>query len=75
MLFLVSYTLNPPRVNPQLIEELQRSEGGWWHYLDTAWILATNENASQLYERLRTKFIQDDRILIIDSPYALRHGE
>ena len=67
MMYVVSYTLNPARLNPELIVELQKSGGGiWWHYLDTMWIVATNETAAQLYERLRHHFWQSDSLIIIE---------
>jgi hypothetical protein len=65
MLFLVSYTLNPNRVNKPLIDELMKSNG-WTHHIDNTWIIATNENEKQLYNRLEPFLQQNDLILILE---------
>lgn len=66
-MYVVSYTLNPARLNLELIDELQKSGGGlWWHYLDTMWIVATDESSETLFERLRHHFLTTDLFVIIE---------
>jgi len=72
MIFVVSYTLNPPRANLPLIIELQQSPD-WAHYLDTTWLVATNENAGELYERLRGHFAKSDSLLIVEVRAAAQY--
>lgn len=63
MIFIVTYTLRPPRVNIPLENELKAS-AGWTHYLDYTWLVATNEVANILYNRLVRHITQNDYILI-----------
>lgn len=65
MLFVVSYTLNPARVNTQLTEELMKSTC-WMHYFDNTWLIGTNEDEKQLYARLKPFFQDSDLSLIIE---------
>lgn len=66
MLFEISYTLNPNRVNKELTQELMRSAGGWMHYFDNSWLIATNENIDQFYERIKQYFRDSDLFLIVE---------
>ncbi len=65
MLYVVSYTLQPPRIILPLVTELQ-SNPDWAHYLDSTWLIATTETAQQLYERLGKHLTVLDFILIIE---------
>jgi len=65
MIYLVSYDLRKPKQNYKgLYEELKRSPG-WWHYLDSTWLLSTSESASDIYHRLAIYIDPSDNILII----------
>lgn len=73
MLFVVSYTLNPARVNKPLSDELMRSAGGWMHYFDNSWLIATNENENQVYERIKPFFLNSDLFLIIEIKFSSKY--
>jgi hypothetical protein len=65
--FSVNYDLRA-KAKPDysgLLEELKRSPG-WWHYLESTWLIATNETAQQLWERIRPHVHQSDSVLIIE---------
>jgi hypothetical protein len=65
--YCVSYDLRG-KERPQyksLIDELQRSSG-WWHHLESTWLICTNESADQLYGRLWPHMHKDDSLLIIE---------
>jgi hypothetical protein len=63
--YLVSYDLHAPRREYDgLIGEL-KSRKGWWHHLDSVWLIATDETADQLYRRLRRHIDDDDEILVM----------
>ena len=67
MVYVVSYDLRKPGKNYiGLMEQLQASQR-WWHYLTSTWLISTNENASQLYNRLAPHLDQGDGILIIEA--------
>ena len=41
-----------------LFDELKKSRG-WWHYIDSVWLLNTDESADEIYERLE-RYLDDD---------------
>ena len=62
--YCVSYDLNKAGQDYDgVIEELKKSYS-WWHYLDSTWLIATNESASVLSERIR-KFTDDNDYLLV----------
>jgi hypothetical protein len=64
--FCVSYDLNKMGQRYQeLHAELKRSDK-WWHYLDSTWMVVTDETAGQLAARLRTKMDANDSLLCIE---------
>ena len=72
MLYLVSYTLNPPRKNPELEKALQ-STGIWWHHLDFTWIIVSQETIEQLYNRIAPHLHKSDHELILEIPPNARY--
>lgn len=63
-MYLVTYTLNPPRVPPEAFIAALRNTSEWWHYLDATWILSTPEDIQALSKRIIPPLSPDDRILI-----------
>lgn len=62
--YLFTYDLNKPGQNYQaLFEELKKSPL-WWHYLDSTWLLGTNETADQIWARVSDKVDKSDSVLI-----------
>ncbi len=67
MVYVVSYDLCKPGQDYKgLFDELQASPS-WWHYLESTWLIATSESASELYNRLRGHLDGGDRLLIIQA--------
>jgi hypothetical protein len=74
MLYLVTYTLRPGRQAPAIEQEICNSQS-WWHHLDYTWLVITNENVNELYNRLARHFIQTDSLLIVQIlPNATSQG-
>ena len=48
-----------------LLAELADSPA-WWHYLESTWLIATDENADELWERLRGHTIAADNVLVME---------
>lgn len=66
MVYAVTYNLNTPgRDYRPLYEELKRSER-WWHFLESTWLVSTNETATLLSNRLVPHITQNDRLLVIE---------
>lgn len=64
MMYVVTYTLNPPRPMPQPMTTAIQSVGQWWHYLDNTWILMTSESATEVWNRIAPTITTEDRVLI-----------
>jgi hypothetical protein len=64
MVYLVPY--DPIKQNDYafLIEEIKKSPG-WARISDSTWGVETNETAQELFERLRPKVTDDDRLVIV----------
>ena len=64
--FSISYDLKVPgRDYTSLYKALTRS-GKWWHYLDSTWIVITNESTQQIWQRLAPHIDKNDYMLIIE---------
>jgi hypothetical protein len=65
--YSVSYDLRV-KTNPKykaLAEELQRS-AGWFHLLESTWLVATNETARELWLRLASNLHSTDFIFVAE---------
>ena len=63
--FCVSYDLNNPGQHYEpLYQELKKCPG-WWHYLDSTWLVFTYETADSLANRLLGVIDVNDRLLVI----------
>lgn len=71
MIFVVSYEFRKRRPeHKRFFEALQVSQG-WWHFIESTWLIETNETAEELSERLSPFLHRDDFLLIIQAvqPY------
>jgi len=63
---LVGYDLNRPGQNYSgLVEEL-KAVPLWWHYLDSTWLVRTEEAPVELRDRLSAHVDPGDELLVID---------
>jgi len=69
MMYVVTYTLNPPRVPPPALIAALQSAGEWWHYLDYTWLLVTSESATEVWNRIAPTITPEDRVLIAQITY------
>jgi len=64
-LLLISYDLNDTKKDySSFYDELKTKT--WWHYLGSTWIIQTDENATQVYNRLCHHILTSDRLLVIE---------
>ena len=66
--FLIGYDLNKKGQDYEtLIEEIKKlSLDGWWHCLDSTWILKSNMTASGILDHLRKFMDSNDELLVIE---------
>lgn len=67
MVYVISYDLSKPNRNYEDLHEELKKSSSWWHYLESTWLIYTNESASELYNRLSKHIDKDDRLLIIEA--------
>lgn len=65
-IYNVSYDLKKPGQNYTALFTELKSTGDWWHYLESTWLIATNETASQVWDRISPAIDKNDRVLIIE---------
>ena len=64
--YCISYDLKVPgRDYTALFNAIKQSEL-WWHYLDSTWIISTNESAQQVWDRLANAIDKNDYLLVIE---------
>lgn len=64
MILIVNYDLKGPKGSYKQLYEALRSEDGWWHYLRSTWLVATNKTPAQLFDELQPYIRPPDRLLI-----------
>src|SRR5947208_3217570 len=64
--YCVSYELRVAGKNYEpLYNELKKSTR-WWHYLQSTWLIQTDETAVQVWQRLVAHVDQQDSVLLIE---------
>ncbi|MFD1794726.1 SinR family protein [Paracoccus aurantiacus] len=78
--YLVGYDLNREgsnysEKNKALIELIKDEANGYWHHLDSSWIINSSKTATLLRDRFKTVLDDDDELLVIKvSAPAAWHG-
>ena len=67
MVYVVSYDLRKPGQDYKGLFDALQASPSWWHYLESTWLIATSENANELYNRLQGHLDRDDSILVIQA--------
>jgi hypothetical protein len=64
---LIAYDLHAPKgaLYDQLVGQIM-SLGGWWHHLETIWIVKSAHAPSQIKDQLARYIGSDDQLLVID---------
>lgn len=63
---LITYDLNKPGQDYTKLYKSIKALGGWWHHLDSTWIVATPLSPAEAWEKLKGSFDASDHCLIID---------
>jgi hypothetical protein len=62
--YCVSYDLNKVGQNYSALYEELKNSASWWHYLDSTWLIYTQEGVHQLTERIRRHMDDNDRLVV-----------
>jgi len=66
MLYLITYDLKRPIQNYTELFNLLRNKGDWWHYLDSTWLIRSNDSINSLADDIRNILDPNDRFLIFE---------
>ena len=64
--FSINYDLVAPGRDYTGLFEAIKKCGKWWHYLDSMWIVITDEKPQQIWNRLAQHVDKNDYMLIIE---------
>jgi hypothetical protein len=66
--YIIGYDLNSPGQNYEdLFEKIKSIAGGWWHHLDSTWIITHNGPASTIRDALTPHIDTNDELLVVKS--------
>lgn len=63
---LVGYDLNRPHQDYASLIDALKGQQGWWHYLDSTWLVRSELSAKQFRDHLKPHIDSDDELLVID---------
>lgn len=63
---LITYDLKQPVQNYTKLYNTIKTAQTWWHYLDSTWLIVTNESPEHWYRNLKPAINKNDGILIIE---------
>jgi hypothetical protein len=66
VIFLVSYDLKKPGQDYTGVYEAIKSASGWWHYLESTWIIQTNRPLEFWADKIKSHMDANDRLIIVD---------
>ncbi len=73
--YLVNYDLKRPDQNYPELYEVLKSASGWWHYLESLWLLSSEESLETWHARIRSKIDKNDSFIIMKlTPGMQRNG-
>lgn len=64
--YSITYDLKVPGKNYEQLYESIKQLGAWWHYLESTWIVISNESSQQIWNRLSSSIDKNDFVLIIE---------
>ena len=74
MILLINYDLKKPGQDYTALYNAIKGAPSWWHYLESTWIIRTNETPQVWSERLRRVMDINDHILVVDITSRPRWG-
>jgi hypothetical protein len=65
-LLLVSYDLKVPGKDYNKLYETLKTAPGWWHHLESTWILSTSDSVNTWADRIRATMDENDFFMVVD---------
>lgn len=64
--YCVSYDLKGQSRDYSSLVAALKSAGKWWHFLESTWLIGTEETPEQLWKRIHTTIEKRDFLIIIE---------
>jgi hypothetical protein len=75
MIYLITYELNQKDKDYSGFYNEIKSDHAWWHYIDTTWLIKTEETPQQISDRLLPYLNKEtDNLLIIKVDPTIKQG-
>lgn len=63
--YLISYDLKVPGKDYDALYKVLKSASSWWHYLDSTWLIYTNDSVDTWQNRIKTSIDNNDYFIIV----------
>lgn len=64
--YLITYDLHKPSQNYEgLYEAIKALANGWWHHVDSTWLVNSNLSAGEIRDSIMGKLDSNDELLVI----------
>ena len=74
MIYLITYDLKKPGQDYESIYNIIKSANKWWHYLESTWLIKTNDSVDSWNDKLKVAIDKNDRLLIVNITKQKRQG-
>ncbi len=74
MIYLITYDLKSPGKDYNTLYDTIKSSSYWWHYLESTWIIQTNQPIEYWSDKIRNVIDQNDLFMIVDITKQPRQG-
>lgn len=64
--YSITYDLRTPGRNYNQLYEAIKGSPRWWHFLESTWLIITDETAQQVWQRIGSQIDKNDFMLIIE---------
>ncbi len=64
---LIGYDLDKPGQNYEALKSaIEELAGGWWHHLDSTWLVTSALTAKEVRDKLKPHLDANDKLLVIN---------
>ena len=74
MLYLITYDLKSPGRDYSSLYNQIKSYGEWWHYIDSTWIIKTDNSIEEVSNSIRKMMDINECLLIVEITNCKRNG-
>lgn len=64
--YAINYDLSAPDRDYKGLYDTLKEFSGWWHYLESTWIVVADLTPSQIWNKLKPHIDKNDSLLIIE---------